>query len=71
MLRIYGAKEDLEQIEAHAKSIHLSTSAFVRKTVMAEISRHPTKETLEEQVARIVKKILSEDGIINNQESNT
>ena len=61
MLKIYGKKEDLEMIEDHAKSVHLSTSAFIRKTVMAEISRHPTKETLEEQVIRIVKNILSED----------
>ena len=63
MLKIYGNKEDLDKIEAHAKTVHLSTSAFIFKTVMSEISRHPSKESLEEQVTRIVKTVLIENGI--------
>jgi len=63
LLKIYGNKEDLDKIEAHAKTVHLSTSAFIFKTVMSEISRHPSKESLEEQVARIVEKLISENGI--------
>jgi len=68
LLRVYGKKDDLDRIKNHAESAHLSASTFLRKIALAEIARHPNKESQEELITRVVEQVLEKHGLINKSE---
>jgi len=68
LLQVYGTKDELNRIKDHAKSAHLKTSTFLRKIALAEIARHPNKESQEELITRVVEQVLEKHGLINKSE---
>ena len=67
-IEVYGDPEEIELITEYARSMHISKSAFILKTVLAEIGRHPRKETTELIAERLMKEILLKYGLITKDD---